>query len=65
MKVKALKDHECFCCGETIRKGAICFAFMVKPEKPDKNEFDVVYTCLKYSEEEACRVRIRQKGAVT
>lgn len=65
MKVKALKDHECFCCGKMIKKGEFCFAFMISPENPEKNEFDVVYTCLKCSEEETCQVRIRHKGAAT
>jgi hypothetical protein len=61
MKVTAIKEHKCFCCGETIRKGEVCFAFIVNPENPDKSEFDVVYTCLKCSEE-TCQIRIRQKG---
>jgi len=62
MKVVALKEHKCFCCDAVIGKGEECFAFFVNPSDPKKNEFDVVYTCLKCSEEEACKVRIRRKG---
>jgi hypothetical protein len=63
MKVIALKEHKCYCCGEAINKGEECFAFIVNPSDPEKSEFDVVYTCLKCVEEEACRIRIRRKGA--
>jgi len=62
MKVVALKEHKCHCCGATIGKGEECFAFFVNPSDPEKNEFDIVYTCSKCSEEEACRIRIRRKG---
>jgi len=63
MKVKALKEHTCFCCGEAIKKGEVCFAFIVNPENPEKSEFDVIYTCLRCSGEETCQIRVRQKGA--
>jgi len=63
MKVKALKERKCYCCGETIAKGDECFAFVVNPSDPQKTEFDVIYTCSKCSDEDACRVRIKRKGA--
>jgi len=40
----------------------VCFAFIVNPENPEKSEFDVIYTCLRCSGEEACQIRVRQKG---
>jgi hypothetical protein len=61
MKVIALKEHKCYCCGETISKSEECFAFIVNPSDPEKNEFDTVYTCSKCAGEEACKVRIRRK----
>jgi len=63
MKVVALKGHKCCCCGAIINKGEKCFAFFVNPKDPNKNEFDVVYTCSKCAEEEACRTIIERKGA--
>lgn len=63
MKVVALKKHKCYCCGAMISKGEECLAFIVNPSDPEKSEFDVVYTCSKCTEEEACRIRIRRKGA--
>ncbi|MEM3458703.1 MAG: hypothetical protein QXN36_03645 [Candidatus Bathyarchaeia archaeon] len=65
MKVVALKEHKCFCCGASISKGEECFAFIVNPSDPEKNEFDVIYTCSKCSGEEACRIRIKRKGAAS
>jgi hypothetical protein len=65
MKVTALKEHTCYCCGLTIKKGEACFAFIVTPKNPEKNEFDAVYTCSKCVDEETCRVRIKKKGANT
>ncbi|MEM3580511.1 MAG: hypothetical protein QXH40_06535 [Candidatus Bathyarchaeia archaeon] len=62
MKITALKEHKCFCCGGVIKKGEECFVFIVNPENPTKSEFDVIYTCAKCAEEEACRRRIKQKG---
>jgi len=62
MKVKALKEHKCYCCGAAISKGEECFAFFINPTDTSKNEFEVIYTCLKCSEEEACRVRIKRRG---
>ncbi len=63
MKIIALKEHKCYCCGTVIAKHEECFAFIVNPSNPEKSEFDIIYTCSKCSEEEACRVRIRHKGA--
>jgi len=63
MKVIALKEHTCFCCGGTIKKGEVCFAFIVNPENPEKSEFDVIYTCLRCSGEESCQIRVRRKDA--
>ncbi|MGB9959638.1 MAG: hypothetical protein ACPLKQ_03845 [Candidatus Bathyarchaeales archaeon] len=63
MKVTALKEHKCFCCGGTINKGDVCFAFIVNPENPQKSEFDVIYTCLKCSSEESCQIKVRAKSA--
>jgi hypothetical protein len=63
MKVTALKKHTCYCCGQTIKKGEACFAFIVNPKNPTKNEFDAVYTCSKCVDEETCRVRIKKKSA--
>lgn len=62
MKVAALKEHKCYCCGGKISKGEECFAFIVNPAEPSKNEFDTLYTCSKCVEEEACRTRIKRKG---
>ncbi|MEM3725928.1 MAG: hypothetical protein QXK98_03585 [Candidatus Bathyarchaeia archaeon] len=62
MKVIALKEHRCYCCGDVINKGEECLAFIVNPANPEKNEFDVIYTCATCAEEEACRRRIKQKG---
>jgi hypothetical protein len=64
LKVIALKEHKCYCCGEIINKGEECFAFIVSPADPNKSEFDVIYTCSRCAEEEACRRRIIRKGAV-
>jgi len=64
MKVVALKERRCYCCGGTIPKGEECFAFIVNPADPEKNEFDVIYTCLKCADEEACKVSIRRKGVL-
>jgi hypothetical protein len=63
MKVTALRGHKCYCCGLTIKKGEVCFSFIVNPKNPEKNEFDVVYTCSKCVDEETCMVRIKRKGA--
>ena len=63
MKVTALKEHKCYCCGAVISKGEECFALFVNPSDPIKSEFDVIYTCSKCIEEEACRVRIGRRGA--
>lgn len=63
MKVTALEEHTCYCCGETIEKEEICFAFIVNSRDPRKNEFDVVYTCSKCVDKENCQVRIKKKGA--
>jgi hypothetical protein len=65
MKVVALNERKCYCCGEKISKGEECFAFIVNPANPAKNEFDTVYTCLKCVEEEACRTRIKREGAAS
>lgn len=65
MKIVALKDHKCFCCGSVINKGKECFAFIVNPSDPEKSEFDVIYTCSKCSEQEACKIRIKRKGAIS
>ena len=63
MKVVALKEHKCYCCEGIISKGEECFAFIVNPSNPEKNEFDVVYTCSKCAGEEACETRINRKGS--
>ncbi|GEM_PF-1970083 len=42
MKITALKEHRCFCCSGVIKKGEECFVFIVNPENPSKNEFDVI-----------------------
>jgi hypothetical protein len=65
MKITTLNKHTCYCCGLTIKKGEVCFAFMVNPKNPEKNEFDVIYTCSKCVDEETCRVIIKKKGAST
>jgi hypothetical protein len=33
----------------------------VNPSNPSKSEFDVIYTCIKCSEEEKCRIRIKRR----
>jgi len=63
MKVIALKNHRCYCCGSIIKEGEECFVFMVAPLNPSKSEFDVIYTCLKCLDEESCRIKIRERGA--
>jgi len=65
MKVVALTEHKCFCCGALISKGDECFVFIVNPSDPEKSEFDVLYTCSKCSGEEACRIRIKRKDVVS
>lgn len=63
MKIMALKERKCYCCGASIGRGETCFAFIVNPEDPKKSEFDVSYTCLKCAEQESCRVKIKSRGA--
>jgi hypothetical protein len=63
MKVIALKEHACYCCGTAIAKGEACFAVFVNPSDPKSNEFDVFYTCSKCINEESCKVRMKGKGA--
>jgi len=65
MKVIALEEHTCYCCGVTIKKDEVCFVFVANPRDPRENEFDAVYTCSKCVDEETCRVRIKKKGAET
>ncbi|MEM4703688.1 MAG: hypothetical protein QXJ02_01265 [Candidatus Bathyarchaeia archaeon] len=65
MKITALKEHECFCCGKTIKKGEECFASFVNPSDAQKNEFDVIYTCSKCIAEESCRTRIERRSATS
>ncbi|MEM2027518.1 MAG: hypothetical protein QXW55_03160 [Candidatus Bathyarchaeia archaeon] len=48
--------------GRIIRKGDECFAFMVPPLNPEKNEFEVIYTCLNCLNEESCVIKIRERG---
>ncbi|MEM2341394.1 MAG: hypothetical protein QXX94_04355 [Candidatus Bathyarchaeia archaeon] len=62
MKIRALKDHKCYCCGTVIRKGDECFAFLVAPLNPDKSEFDIIYTCLNCLNEDSCIIKIRERG---
>lgn len=64
MKITALNDHKCYCCGSTIKRGEECFAFMIAPRDSEKSEFDVIYTCLKCLDEESCRVRIKERGGI-
>ena len=61
MKVKALSNHKCYCCGKTIEKGEECIIYFVPSSDPSQREFDTIYTCLKCAEEESCRVRIERK----
>ena len=65
MRVVALKEHECFCCGKPIKKGDECSASFVDPSDPQKAEFEVIYTCSKCIDEETCRTRIRGRGATS
>lgn len=64
MKITALKNHKCYCCGSTIKKGEECFVFIVTPLDPQENEFDVIYTCLKCVDEEACKIKVSRRGGV-
>lgn len=64
MKIVALKNHKCYCCRRTIKKGDECFAFIVAPLNPEKNEFEVIYTCLNCLNEESCIIKIRKRGAL-
>lgn len=64
MKIAALRNHRCYCCGSPINKGEECFAFIVTPSNPQKNEFDVIYTCSRCVNEEACKVKINARGGV-
>ncbi len=65
MKIVALKERECFCCGKTIGKGDACFASFVNSPDPQKVEFEVIYTCSDCIEKEKCRIRIRGRGAAS
>jgi hypothetical protein len=62
MKITALKNHRCYCCGSIIKKGDECFAFIVAPFNPQENEFDVIYTCLRCIGEEACKVKLGEES---
>lgn len=64
MKIKALKNHRCYCCGSVIKRGEECFAFIVAPPDPEKSEFEVIYTCLNCLNEESCVVKIRARGGI-
>ncbi|MEM1544485.1 MAG: hypothetical protein QW795_07365 [Candidatus Bathyarchaeia archaeon] len=64
MKIIALRNHKCYCCGKMIRKGDNCFAFMVTPLNPEKDEFEVIYTCLDCLDKESCVIRIRERGGI-
>jgi len=47
VKVTALEEHECYCCGEKISRGEECFVFVVDSADPEKSEFDVIRVCSK------------------
>jgi len=47
MKITALEDHKCAYCPRTIKKGEECLACMNLPEKPEKQEYEVLYVCMK------------------
>ncbi|MBC7129779.1 hypothetical protein H5T51_00975 [Candidatus Bathyarchaeota archaeon] len=63
MRVKAITDHVCYCCGGAIKKGEECIAFIVSPENPDKAEFDIIYICLRCSVDKSCQVKVRKRSA--
>ncbi|MEM2913257.1 MAG: hypothetical protein QXR06_02805 [Candidatus Bathyarchaeia archaeon] len=64
MKIIALRNHRCYCCGSIVNKGEECFAFIVTPSNPQENEFDVIYTCLRCVNEETCKVKINARGGL-
>ncbi|MDH7563449.1 MAG: hypothetical protein QHH24_00995 [Candidatus Bathyarchaeota archaeon] len=61
MKVVALREHECYCCGGTIKKGEECFALFVYSSEPKNREYDVIYTCSKCINEETCKTKIGKR----
>jgi len=61
LKVKAVVDHECYCCQDTIKKGEDCLIFMVTPSKPEENEFDTIYMHMSCGENPECKRLIEAK----
>jgi len=64
MKIRALKNHRCYCCGRIIERGNECFVFLVAPFNPEKSEFEVIYICLDCLNKESCIIKIRERGGI-
>lgn len=56
MKIKALIDHKCSCCGDNIKKDNDCYVYLGYPTN-DKEEFTTYYECVECTEKELRHTR--------
>lgn len=55
MRITAIEDHKCSCCGNTIKKGTDCYIWFNYPEDRTKTEYEVLYECIECTEKQKCR----------